>query len=269
MSTPFNVMVPDVASSNLGIKFRIVDLPEPVPPIIAMVWPEETFAVKPDSAGFSAPGKQYKTLSNANSGAVAGNFCGVATSTIVSSVSKTSLIRSAEACARGTITITIDNCIKLIRIWVAYVKKATKFPIGIKLAPINLAPNHTIPTFVNDKIIVITGIIIATVVKTTRAVCVKSRLAVSNFSRSNPSRPNARMTRTPVNPCWNTKLIRSTFVCIVLKRGTAILTITKTAIAKIGSEKAKTVVRRVFKRNAIIIAPTNRNGDINIMRNAV
>ena len=47
---------PPVTSCNLGIKFKIVDLPLPVPPIIAVVLPGVNLKLMFFKVSFSLPG---------------------------------------------------------------------------------------------------------------------------------------------------------------------------------------------------------------------
>ena len=133
----------------------------------------------------------------------------------------TSSIRSAATAARGSmidIIVSIRNDITII---IAYVMKAVIAPTCILPASIFLAPNQTMPTVKTFMIIIIPGIINVITRFANNVVLVRSLLAASKRSSSVSSRPNARITESPVRISRETRLIRSTNFCINLNFGMA------------------------------------------------
>jgi hypothetical protein len=83
-----------------------VDLPEPVPPMIAVTSPGFAVNETPVSAASCAPGYWNVTFWNSTTPFVAPTVLGDAGSFTSGAMSSTSLMRSADAAARGIITNT-------------------------------------------------------------------------------------------------------------------------------------------------------------------
>ena len=152
-SVPPILTLPDVTSKSLGMSCKIVDFPEPVDPIIAVVLP--SFAVKETLSMtlFSASPYLKHTSSNSMSylGAFASSFVVISTG-----VFKTSSIRPSETAALGIITNTIVIIKNDMIICIEYCMKAIISPTCMPPTEISLPPYHKIATAV----IFITNIIV-------------------------------------------------------------------------------------------------------------
>ena len=108
-------------------------MPEPVPPMIAVTSPGCAVNDTPDSAGSSAPGYWNVTFSNSTwpAGARPAAAAAAAGSTTSGSTSSTSLMRSADAAARGSITNIAVTMNTANRICIAYCSDAIIAPTCI------------------------------------------------------------------------------------------------------------------------------------------
>ena len=98
-------------------------------------------------------------------------------SAISSSVARTSLVRSVDACARGIMMKSIDAMRNEMRICIAYWRKAIMSPMFDTSRSMRLALNHRIDivmTFIRS---VISGIMIAKSRLTFTDVAMRSRFA--------------------------------------------------------------------------------------------
>ncbi len=155
-----------------------VDLPLPVLPTIAVVWPGSIANEIDLRTGSSAPG--YRKVTSRNATWPRGRprspsrLTGVWGSARLTSVSRTSWIRSAEAAARGTMTNMITAIITENRISITYCRNAIRLPICIAPLSTWMAPNQMIATDERLKIAMIVGIISANSRLTRRVVAVRS-----------------------------------------------------------------------------------------------
>jgi hypothetical protein len=153
--------------------------------------------------------------------AARGGVAGPAGSTISGDTSSTSLIRAADAAARGSITNMAVTMNTANMICIAYCMDAIIAPTCITPASIRWLPTQMIARLVRFSITMRAGIRKAISRFSAIAVFVKSRLARSNRSRWRAPRSKARITRTPLNPSPIARLSRSIFACIACDSGTA------------------------------------------------
>ena len=93
-----------------------VVLPAPVEPTTAVVCPGRIVRFTSHNTGSSAPGYRNSTSRNSTTPVRCAGSSGAAGSTTLGSVSSTAVMRSAEAAARGTMTMSITAIITLNRI---------------------------------------------------------------------------------------------------------------------------------------------------------
>ncbi len=199
-----------------------VDLPEPVPPMMAVTSPGSAVNDTPVSAGSSAPGYWNVTSWNSTWPRLAPAALGCGGSFTSGTTSSTSLMRSAEAAARGSITNTAVTMNTAKRIWMAYCSDASIAPTCIAPASMRRLPNQMISTLVRFIMKNMVGMSSATRRLTAIAVPVTSRLASSKRRLSWAPRSKARITRTPLRPSSSTRLSRSILTCICWNSGTAL-----------------------------------------------
>ena len=144
--TPSIEISPSLASKYLGIKWSNVDLPLPVLPIIAVVFPASASKLILLSTGLSAPSNVKLTLSNLR---VPFTSCSLLSSmfslsTTVTSVANTSFIRPAATSARGSCIIKNVKNKNDITICIVYVINAIISPTWILPASIFFPPTQII-----------------------------------------------------------------------------------------------------------------------------
>ncbi|MNN18721.1 hypothetical protein D3C81_1319390 [compost metagenome] len=128
---------------------------------------------------------------------------------ITGSVSSTSLIRTADAEALGTMTNMMDTIMNENMICMAYCRNAIRSPTAMLPLSIRMPPYHIIAMEDTFRTSIIVGIIAAMTLFTLIEVSVRSKLAFSNRFASCSVRLNERMTRIPVNPSRRTRFKRS------------------------------------------------------------
>ena len=158
----------------------------------------------------------------------------MAGSAISGTTSSTSLMRAADAAARGSITKTAVTMNTANRIWIAYCSDAIIAPTCIAPASMRTAPNQMISTLVTFIIRNIAGISSAIRRLTAIEVSVRSRLAASKRRLSCAPRSKARITRTPLRPSSSTRFRRSILTCTCWNSGTAFHMMTKKTTARTG-----------------------------------
>ena len=115
MSVPLRRMAPRVTSWKRKISEAMVDLPVPVPPMMAVVWPRRQVKSSSLRVSSSASAKRKETLrKDSTSGASSSKgWGGPLTRSWISGVwSSTTCTRSQHSSARGIIIMTIWAIIK-------------------------------------------------------------------------------------------------------------------------------------------------------------
>src|SRR5579872_787111 len=158
-----------------------VDLPAPVPPMMAVTSPRPAPNEIWLRAGCSAPG--YLKVTSLNS-TIQGldaepGSTGWTGSVISGWVSRTALMRSAEAAARGTITNSMETMRKENMICMEYWVKAMRDPTSMPPLLIRIAPNQRIATLVRFMMSIMLGMRKATIRLARIALSITSALASS------------------------------------------------------------------------------------------
>ena len=109
---------PSVASNNRGTSESNVVLPAPVLPMIAVVFPGDAVKLMSRSTGSAAPGYWKPACSKTSSPRPTKFLIGVTGGRTEDSVPSTSVIRSAQTVARGTMIITKVAIMTENRIWI-------------------------------------------------------------------------------------------------------------------------------------------------------
>ncbi len=187
-------------------------------------------------------------------------------SVITGTVSSTSLIRTAEAEARGTIINIMEKITSDIMICMAYWMNAISEPTCMSPWSIRILPNHIMPIIVKFITSIMTGIKAAIILLTLMAFSVRSALASSKRAFSFSIRLKARITRIPVKFSLSTRFNLSIFNCINLKRGMALLMVNPITMAMTGMTATMTSDSGRSLDIAMIMPPIHMIGAMIIMR---
>ena len=244
ISTPFTKISPSVTSKKRGIKFIKVDLPLPVLPIKAVVWPGFATKFMLLITLSSASGYLNETFLNSTSPYLSSSNSLVSfESFIATSVDNISPIRLAETDALGNITDNIDNIKNDIIICIEYWINAIISPTCITPASILWEPTQTISIVIIFIINIIVGIITDIIRFTNVFVFLKSMLISSNLFSSTFWLLKALITNIPTSDSRVTKFSLSTSFCTFLNLGIAKLN--KTIITKSIATTATPIIHAI------------------------
>src|SRR5699024_3967808 len=154
--TPSMRTCPCCGSMSLGMRLTIVDFPEPVEPMIAVVVPGRAVKFRSSRTGTSAPGYPKVTLRDSSSPrrGISSTPAGIL---ILVRESSTSAMRSAQTTGRGIIIIMNTPIITATRICRRYCRKAVSEPTSICPASTRWPPNQSTAAVARWRTIMIAG----------------------------------------------------------------------------------------------------------------
>ena len=200
-----------------------MDLPLPVLPIMAVVFPGSAVKLISSKISVSASGYLNETFLNSTNPFLFGsNFFVSFLSLILGSASITSLILLAETAALGSMIEIIDIIKNAITICIVYWINAIISPTCITPWSTLWPPTQTINIIIAFIININKGIIIDIALLTNKFVFIKSLFAASNLASSFFSLLNALITGKPVRISLETSFNLSIKSCNFLNLGIAI-----------------------------------------------